>query len=484
MKSDNYFNSDEFKKKLQQYREMLQSGERVYFDADTLLDIAEYFDATHRHDLARDCANYAHHLHPDEALPLIYMARLSLDDGKLDQAKQMASAVIEKECYEYYLLHGEILLYQLDINKANAFFNQALTKIEESDFSDFLTDVAAIFLDYEYPLRALKWLEKIDGGSYDARCQLLEAECYLNLEEYEKVYELLKHILDNNPYDIQAWILQAETQYSHAHYEEAIESCDFALAIDPNNEHALKIKGCASEDLHEEEKAHACYNKYLDIDPENALIQLLDGNCLLTLNRPKEALIRLKKAGMLMQQQNNNLDKTFIPLAKAYAQVGDLTNAFEYIEKAAHAGYPHFDTDIVKIEIMLQHDMKYEATAQLSSMLHNPDLSDENYMKIAQLTFTYQLYDFSLTLFKHISKNVDYQKECYPYMAYIYRQKHNSDEYLRYISMACVMSPRTTKRLFSSIYPETDVKFYPEMALKEKWQSSLSDQNDSSEKKD
>lgn len=44
---------------------------------------------------------------------------------------------------------------------------------------------------------------------------------------------------------------------------------------------------------------------------------------------------------MLMQQQNNNLDKTFIPLAKAYAQVGDLTNAFEYIEKAAHAGYPH-----------------------------------------------------------------------------------------------------------------------------------------------
>lgn len=121
MKSDNYFNSDEFKKKLQQYREMLQSGERVYFDADTLLDIAEYFDATHRHDLARDCANYAHQLHPDEALPLIYMARLSLDDGKLDQAKQMASAVVEKECYEYYLLHGEILLYQLDINKANAF---------------------------------------------------------------------------------------------------------------------------------------------------------------------------------------------------------------------------------------------------------------------------------------------------------------------------------------------------------------------------
>ena len=84
MKSDNYFNSDEFKKKLQQYREMLQSGERVYFDADTLLDIAEYFDATHRHDLARDCANYAHQLHPDEALPLIYMARLSLDDGKLE----------------------------------------------------------------------------------------------------------------------------------------------------------------------------------------------------------------------------------------------------------------------------------------------------------------------------------------------------------------------------------------------------------------
>ena len=83
MKSDNYFNSDEFKKKLQQYREMLQSGERVYFDADTLLDIAEYFDATHRHDLARDCANYAHQLHPDEALPLIYMARLSLDDGNL-----------------------------------------------------------------------------------------------------------------------------------------------------------------------------------------------------------------------------------------------------------------------------------------------------------------------------------------------------------------------------------------------------------------
>lgn len=484
MKPENYFNSNEFRKNLQQYRKMLQNGDRMYFDADILLDITEYFDANHQQDLARECANYAHQLHPDEALPIIYMARLALDDGKFTQAKQLASTVKEKDFYEYFLLHGEILIYQLDINKANAFFNQALTQIKETDLSDFITDVAAIFLDYEYPHRALKWLDKIDGTNYDTRCQLLEAECYLNLEEFDKVYELLKYVLDNNPYDIQAWILQAEAQYSHTRYEQAVESCDFALAIDPNNEHALKIKGCASEDLHQEECAHACYKKYLEIDPKNALIQLLDGNCLLTLNRPQEALSHLKQAGLLMQQQSNNLDKTFIPLAKAYSLLGDLTNAFEYVEKAIHAGYPRFDTDIVKIEIMLHHNMRYEAIAQLSSLLHHPDLSDENYMKMAQLTFTHQLYDFSLTLLKHLSKNVDYQKECYPYMAYIYRQQHNFDEYLRYISMACVMCPQTTKQLFSSIYPDTDVKFYPEKALKEKWQNPPTDRTKNVEKKD
>lgn len=484
MRPDNYFNSNEFRKNLQQYQKMLQSGERAYLDADALLDIAEYFDTTHRHSMARDCAYYAHQLHPEEALPLIYLARLALDDGQLDKAKQLALAITEKDFYEYFLLHGEILIYQLDLNKANAFFNQALEKIDDDDIMDFITDVAAVFLDYEYPYRALKWLNKIDGAHYDSRCQLLEAECYLNLEDFDKASEMLKHVLDHNPYDLQAWILQAETQYSHTLYDQAIESCDFALAIDPNNEQALKIKGCASEDLHQEENAHACYNRYLELDPENALIQLLDGNCLLSLNNPQDALVRLKQAGRLMQQQNNNLDKTFIPLAKAYSQLGDLANAFEYIEKATHAGYPRFETDMVKIEIMLQHNMKLEAIALLSSLFHQPDMSDENYMKVAKLTFSYQLYEFSLTLFKHLSKNVDYQKDCYPYMAYIYRAQHNSDEYLRYLSMACVMCPHTTQRLFSTIYPDTDVKFYPEKALQEKWQTPPTTEEKENEEKD
>lgn len=476
---DNYFSSREFKSNLQQYRHMLQGNGHVYLESDALMDIAEYFETVHRHDLARECVDYARSLHPDDDLPLIYSARMTLDEGQPDKAIILANEVNDKNSYEYFLLRGEILIFQLELNKANILFNQALKKIDEEDVTDFISDVAALYLDYEYPYRALYWLGRIAAESYDTRCRLLEAECHLTLEEYDKATESLKQLLDHNPYELQAWLLLAEAQYSATQYQQAVESCDFALAIDPDNEQAWKIKGCAADDLHQSATAHACYTRYLERDPESAIIHLLDANCLLAQGYPHEALGHLKQAGVLMRQQNTPLDKTFIPLAKTYSQLGDMASAFEYVEKAIHAGYDRFETDMVKIEIMLYHDMKQEAMTLLVALLHQSDLSPNSYLKVAQLCFTYELYDLALTLFKHLAQNASLRHECYPYMAYIYRARQDHDEYLRYLSMACVMNPDTTRTLFADIYPDTDVKYYPERALKEKWQDTPSSKTQS-----
>lgn len=88
-----YFEDPEFKEALAKYEGMVESHTPAYFEADELIDIAEYYASKGRHKDADKAIDLAIQLHPDNTDALIF--RVTVFYGRKRHHKASL-------CYEWH----------------------------------------------------------------------------------------------------------------------------------------------------------------------------------------------------------------------------------------------------------------------------------------------------------------------------------------------------------------------------------------------
>lgn len=279
-----YFQSKEFLALLHQFEE---SGQDQYadFSSNDLTDLAEYYHTVGNLEMALRIVDAAIDLYPGAVGPLVFRARTSLvKENNPKKAAFYADMIEDKTDLDYYYIQAEIMVAEGNSEEAHEYLLEKFEEVDEDEQQDYLLDVATLFADYELWDYADSWSRNYEDTDESDYLEL-QGRLMVVRQEYTQAEELFNKLIDRNPFSTIYWNLLASTQFYAKDFQKSLSSCDYALAIFPDDADALLTKANAMFRIGNLEDAIVNYLQYMrvcneeipdDVDLEDYLKRLMD----------------------------------------------------------------------------------------------------------------------------------------------------------------------------------------------------------------
>lgn len=265
-------------KAVREYEEGIQSGKPFYMDALMLLDVRDYYVHENRPFDAEQCLRVALRLHPDNEEVLVEKAYDMRAKGQRSEAEKLVKSLPGQDNREVQLFYIETAVAGGDLVTADQLFRRKLDSMYSDEANDWKVDYGEILLDYGYAGRAAKCLRSVPADYRDAKHYLellADAEDLAgNKDEGERA---ANRLIDTDPYDVVSWCQLAELQQRKCAYGDCLRSCDYALAVDPQNQQAMSMKVFSLYALKRDDEAYACAREYMRALPEDYTIPMYVG---------------------------------------------------------------------------------------------------------------------------------------------------------------------------------------------------------------
>lgn len=454
-KKENYFNSPEFQETLHRYESSLQEGRKEYFGSDELSDISEYYYDSGKRKEAEDVLDYAIQLHPGAAMPLVFKGRIALIDNKdIDSAQHYADSIVDQLDLDCLYLQAEIMITRGNVEEADSFLNDAMHKIDEDDVPDYVLDIATLFIDYNQPDMAAKWLALSDEDDLlDYR--EVKARIAFAKGDYEQSEHIFEQLLDEDPYSRQYWNSLAATQFMSNRINDSITSSEYSIAIDPEDEEALLNKANGLFSLGNFKDAIEYYQRFLKLCPEEGAAYMFIGNCLLNMGKPEEAMPQYNKALECFNKYNISTSEVEQCRAFTFSQLGHVEQALQCLDDADNdPDCNHSEINVIRGHILLEHRRVKEAIKSFVDALQATNFSHEIFFRIAISVYDCGYHTIAYRMFKTYHEAHHNQgDEGTAYLASCCRQLNKHDEYMKYLYIACQQNPTEARKILGEYFP-------------------------------
>ena len=450
-----YFKSDSFQRMLEAYEESKKTGTPVFLDSDEYADIAEYYYNTGNTQVALDVAEEAINMFPGAAAPLVFKARyVLLSEQNTEKADFICEQISDKSDLDYYYVKAEILIVEDKVEEAHQYLKSNLDQINEDDYEDYILDVATLFIDYEQDVYADLWIHMSKAGQTDEHLEIL-GRIFICQGKYNEAECTFNKLLDKSPYTIEYWSYLNICQRLNNKFDDAISSCEYALAVDPQNSDT--ILNIANTYLHmgNFEKSLPYYEQYNNLRSNDDVGEAYYGIALSRLNRNDEAEKHLKMAEQLTFPKSSLMSTICQELAFVLSRKGNVDEALDYIDKGIESGIYESSGDILKGHIMLQHSAEEHAKFWFKKARRDAHEGDEISLQICTSYYDNGYYDSAYKLFKNLSEEcLNAHPEVYAFMADCCRHLNRRRPYLFNLEKACKLAPQETKNVLGKYYPE------------------------------
>ena len=276
-----YFQSREFKDLLKSYEEQLSQGKSIYLDADDFADIADYYLSMDKPLMALDVLGQGLAIHPDDEVLMIVLSATYIYQREYDQAENVLNTLnASNSDVKYQLAQLQYAKYG-NVKKAEKIWREWMklengpNPSEEQRRETYIHIISSLIelrglgrnvKDFDV-VATRRWIrEYIDTfkplGRYDEDVQL--ADICRDNDLADLMGEVLMQVLEEQPYLPKGWSNLALAQYMVQNYEQALESCDFALAINPNDLEALLTKAHVYHTQGEKKLSAPVFKEYLN----------------------------------------------------------------------------------------------------------------------------------------------------------------------------------------------------------------------------
>ena len=242
-----YFEDPEFKEALAKYEGMVENHTPAYFEADELIDIAEYYTLKGRHKDADKAIDLTLQLHPENTDALVFRIRSLMLQNKKEEAKVVAQLIANSTDRECRFLQADMLMEENRIEEAEEIFKQ-LAMDEEYEV-DTLLDIIQDYTNANQEEYAGQWVDCLFAHSdmqtlpkTNQRLRDVLCDYYSTFNKPDLAIPYLNMTLNEFPYSVQHWNELGKCYLQQEQYENAHEAFDFALAIDENNTETLTLK--------------------------------------------------------------------------------------------------------------------------------------------------------------------------------------------------------------------------------------------------
>lgn len=287
-----YFEDPEFKNILTKYEGMVNDHTSIYFDAEELTDIAEYYASQNMEKEAEAAIDFALLLHPANTDALVFKARSLCIKGRLNEAYQVMNLIEDTSDREVQFLKADLLMEEGRLEEADEIF-QTLAEAEDES-ADVLIDIVLSYMDANQKNQAFQWLKKVrQKGINETNNQKFRdvwCDFCMTFNEPHMALNAYQITLNKHPYSISHWNGLAKCYLQMNDITQAHEAVDFSLAIDENNQEALEVKSFCF--LHSEnyEEAIVYCKKLMQVSKDKCRMYAFLTKCYLELEKTEEAL--------------------------------------------------------------------------------------------------------------------------------------------------------------------------------------------------
>lgn len=316
-----YFQSDEFKELLKSYEAKKERGIAAWLDADAYADIADYYIEVDRPHCAARAVEEGLQLYQGDEVLLAVKSAVHIYLHEYDAAEHTLRSLDPDDSDVKYMLAQIEYAKYMHVKKAETMWRawmrqeEAQQKLSEQlqreNYIHIISSMTEL-CDSEKNWKekgeeaVRRWVkEYIDKfqplGTYTEDVQLADI-CREN-ELTDLLCEVLSQVLMEQPYLPKGWSNLAVAQHLEHDYEQALESCNFALAINPNDMETLLTKAHSLHAMGEKGASIPVFEEYLNKGGD--VVQMIPyADALFEDNEHKNAIEKLQ---WLVHHYNNKL---------------------------------------------------------------------------------------------------------------------------------------------------------------------------------
>ncbi len=326
-------NREEIRELLKRYENLKNGRQHSFIEEDAFEKIIDYFQENEDLTRASEAADFAMEQYPYSSLLLIKKADILVASRNykkalliLEQAELLDSGDIN-----LYILKTDIFLALDQQEKAVVLLQEALTLFEGEERLELLFELADVYDDYEEfdkVFDCLKLILEDDPTNEEALYKI----CFWTdfTGRNEESIRLHQQIIDEYPYSELAWFNLAASYQGLKLYEKAIDAYQYAITIDEKFDYAYRNMGDAYIRLRKYKEAIEALEKVNELaKPEDVIFEAL-GHCYDRLKNFAQARFYYRKASHMRQDDS----KLFYKIACTYYNEGQWESCCKQLEQA------------------------------------------------------------------------------------------------------------------------------------------------------
>ncbi len=335
---------EELRELLQQYDNLKAGKPNSFIEEDSFERLINYYDEKEQLAHALEVSEYATTQYPYSSTLLLRKADLLIALRRYKEALYILkqAEILDAKDTALYILKTDAYLALDQQAKAAAVLEAALDDFEGEEKIDLLFELADVYDDYENfekVFDCLKMILEQEPNNEEALYKI----CFWTdfTGRNEEAIRLHQKIVDDFPFNELAWFNMAAAYQGLKLYEKAIDAYKYAVAIDDKFDYAWRNMGDAFLRLRKYKDAIEVLEKALELArPEDVIYEAI-GHCYDRMGNFAQARFNYKKATHLSQGDS----QLHYKIACTYMNEGNWNNAIKNLEVAMrmHRLQPEFN---------------------------------------------------------------------------------------------------------------------------------------------
>lgn len=445
MKTDPYQDKEGITELLRQYYNLRNGRKSIFFDEESFETIIDYFDDQEDLSKALEAAETAIEYYPYSGALLIKKADLLLATRKYREALEILerAEAFDATDINLYILKTDAYLAMDMQEKAVQILEEAVSSFEGEEKLELLFELADVYDDYEEfdkVFDCLKVILEEDANNEEALYKI----CFWTdfTGRNEESIRLHLQIIDEHPYNELAWFNLAAAYQGLKLYEKAIDAYQYALAIDEKFDYAYRNIGDAYIRLRKYKEAIEALEKVLELSKPEEVIYEAIGHCYDRMKNFAQARFHYRKALHL----NPDDAKLHYKIACTYYNESQWTSAVKQLESALKIQRLQPEYNLLMGECKFQLNELKEAVQYLSTAVRVRPKNVSGWEALIRCLYSAQYYSEAkqqtLAALEHTNNKTVFLY----YLSAILFAMNKSKEALLYLEKALASSPKHLKK--------------------------------------
>jgi len=391
---------EELKELLQQYENLLAEQAHDFIDEDSFELIIDYFDEKDELDKAAEAADHAVAQFPYSSSLLLKKADLLIANKQYKEALDCLdkAEVMDGGDITVYILRTDAYLALDQQVKAAAVLEEALNHFEGEEKIELLFELADVYDDYEDFEKVFDCLKMILEQEPDNEEALYKICFWTDFTgRNEEGIRLHQKIIDEFPFNELAWFNLAAAYQGIKLYEKAIDAYQYAVAIDEKFDHAWRNMGDAYLRLRKYKEAIEALQKVLELSrPEDVIYEAI-GHCYDKLQNYAQARFHYRKATHLNQDDS----QLHYKIACTYMNEGVWDSAIKNLETAMRMHQNQAEYNLAMGQCYIELGKTEQAIQYFASAVKSRPKNINGWLELLKCLYRADCYDEALEYADH-----------------------------------------------------------------------------------